>query len=72
MRMRWFNIDGVEELKSNVRIKGVKKEALHTTLGRNRVNAKSIGNHKDDSDIEDKHSHSEIIDIEKVAVRSNL
>nr|GFA27034.1 hypothetical protein [Tanacetum cinerariifolium] len=27
--------EGVEELKRIVRIKGVKKEALHTTLGRN-------------------------------------
>ncbi|GJR41040.1 retrovirus-related pol polyprotein from transposon TNT 1-94 [Tanacetum coccineum] len=32
MRTRWNNIEGVEELKRNVRIKGVKKEALHTTL----------------------------------------
>nr|GEW99947.1 ribonuclease H-like domain-containing protein [Tanacetum cinerariifolium] len=31
--------EGVEELKRIVRIKGVKKEALHTTLGRNWVNA---------------------------------
>nr|GEU75454.1 hypothetical protein [Tanacetum cinerariifolium] len=44
----------VEELKRIVRIKGEKKEALHTTLGINRVNAYSISNHKDDSDIEDK------------------
>ncbi|GJU38354.1 retrovirus-related pol polyprotein from transposon TNT 1-94 [Tanacetum coccineum] len=29
-------IEGVEERKRIVRIKGVKKEALHTTLGRNR------------------------------------
>nr|GEV98741.1 retrovirus-related Pol polyprotein from transposon TNT 1-94 [Tanacetum cinerariifolium] len=28
------SIKGVEELKRNVRIKGVKKEALHTTLGK--------------------------------------
>nr|GEV20450.1 retrovirus-related Pol polyprotein from transposon TNT 1-94 [Tanacetum cinerariifolium] len=48
--------EGVEELKRIGRIKGEKKEALHTTLGRNRVNAYSIGNHKDDSDIEDKSS----------------
>nr|GEV92354.1 hypothetical protein [Tanacetum cinerariifolium] len=34
--------EGVEELKRIVRIKGVKKEALHTTLGRNQVNAESI------------------------------
>ncbi|GJS94704.1 hypothetical protein Tco_0801672 [Tanacetum coccineum] len=34
MRTRWFNIEGVEELKRIVRIKGEKKEALHTTLGR--------------------------------------
>nr|GEZ56600.1 hypothetical protein [Tanacetum cinerariifolium] len=40
--------EDVEELKIIVRIKGKKKEALHTTLGRNRVNAYSIGNHKDD------------------------
>nr|GEW15943.1 uncharacterized mitochondrial protein AtMg00810-like [Tanacetum cinerariifolium] len=33
------SIKGVEELKRIVRIKGVKKESLHTTLGRNRVNA---------------------------------
>nr|GEW69561.1 retrovirus-related Pol polyprotein from transposon TNT 1-94 [Tanacetum cinerariifolium] len=31
--------EGVEELKRHVRIKGEKKEALHTTLGRNWVNA---------------------------------
>ncbi|GKB57269.1 hypothetical protein Tco_0913455 [Tanacetum coccineum] len=31
------SIEGVEELKRNVWIKGVKKEALHTTLGRDRV-----------------------------------
>nr|GEZ08069.1 uncharacterized mitochondrial protein AtMg00810-like [Tanacetum cinerariifolium] len=31
--------EGVNELKRIVRIKGEKKEALHTTLGRNRVNA---------------------------------
>nr|GEW40412.1 retrovirus-related Pol polyprotein from transposon TNT 1-94 [Tanacetum cinerariifolium] len=30
--------EGVEELKRIVRIKGVKKEALHTTLGRNQIN----------------------------------
>ncbi|GJU37409.1 hypothetical protein Tco_1185763 [Tanacetum coccineum] len=35
MRTRWNNIEGVKELKGNVRIKGEKKEALHTTLGRN-------------------------------------
>ncbi|GJV53212.1 hypothetical protein Tco_1448953 [Tanacetum coccineum] len=34
MRTCWFKIEGVEELKRNVRIYGVKKEALHTTLGR--------------------------------------
>nr|GFA20614.1 retrovirus-related Pol polyprotein from transposon TNT 1-94 [Tanacetum cinerariifolium] len=31
--------EGVEELKRNARIKGVKKEAIHTTLGKNQVNA---------------------------------
>ncbi|GJR35062.1 hypothetical protein Tco_1210746 [Tanacetum coccineum] len=56
MRTRCFNIERVEELKRNVRIKGVKKEALHTTLGRNRVNALIKGNHNDDSGIEDKSS----------------
>ncbi|GJS35999.1 hypothetical protein Tco_0534381 [Tanacetum coccineum] len=30
MRMRWINIEGVEELKRIVKIKGVQKEALHT------------------------------------------
>nr|GEX44438.1 ribonuclease H-like domain-containing protein [Tanacetum cinerariifolium] len=50
---------GVAELKRNVRIKGVKKKALLTTLGRNRVNAYSIGNHNDDSGIEDKLSWTE-------------
>nr|GEU68402.1 integrase, catalytic region, zinc finger, CCHC-type, peptidase aspartic, catalytic [Tanacetum cinerariifolium] len=34
-----IRIEGVKELKRIVRIKGVKKEAFHTTLGRNRVNA---------------------------------
>ncbi|GJY13223.1 hypothetical protein Tco_0382532 [Tanacetum coccineum] len=34
MWTRWNNIEGVKELKRNVRIKGVKKEALHTTLGK--------------------------------------
>nr|GEY88426.1 uncharacterized mitochondrial protein AtMg00810-like [Tanacetum cinerariifolium] len=33
--------EGVEELKRIVRIKGEKKEALHTTLGRNRVAVRS-------------------------------
>nr|GEV66048.1 hypothetical protein [Tanacetum cinerariifolium] len=33
-----ISTEGVEELKRIVRIKGVKKEALHTTLGRNQVN----------------------------------
>ncbi|GJZ69412.1 hypothetical protein Tco_0632962 [Tanacetum coccineum] len=36
MRTRWYNIEGVEEWKRIVRTKGEKKEALHTTLGRNR------------------------------------
>ncbi|GJU82028.1 hypothetical protein Tco_1284393 [Tanacetum coccineum] len=36
------SIEGVEELKRNVWIKGVKKEALHTTLGRNRVNTYAV------------------------------
>ncbi|GKE09666.1 hypothetical protein Tco_1413217, partial [Tanacetum coccineum] len=51
MRTRWFNIEGVEELKRNVRIKGVKKEALHTTLGRNWINGPS----------EDKSSWTQVI-----------
>nr|GEV48325.1 hypothetical protein [Tanacetum cinerariifolium] len=33
-----ISTEGVEELKRIVRIKGVKKEAIHTTLGRNQVN----------------------------------
>nr|GEU37031.1 retrovirus-related Pol polyprotein from transposon TNT 1-94 [Tanacetum cinerariifolium] len=52
--------EGVEELKRIVRIKGVKKEALHTTLAETRST----------------HfywlSHSEFVDIEKAAVHSNL
>ncbi|GJS64725.1 retrovirus-related pol polyprotein from transposon TNT 1-94 [Tanacetum coccineum] len=36
------SIEGVEELKRNVWIKGLKKEALHTTLGRNRVNTYAV------------------------------
>ncbi|GKE74769.1 hypothetical protein Tco_1536810 [Tanacetum coccineum] len=34
IRMRCNNIEEVEELKRIVRIKGVKKEAIHTTLGK--------------------------------------
>nr|GFB60003.1 hypothetical protein [Tanacetum cinerariifolium] len=34
-----ISTEGVEELKRIVRIKGKKKGALHTTLGRNWVNA---------------------------------
>ncbi|GJS82484.1 hypothetical protein Tco_0749025 [Tanacetum coccineum] len=36
------SIEGVEELKRNVWIKGEKNEALHTTLGRNRVNTYAV------------------------------
>nr|GEW08815.1 hypothetical protein [Tanacetum cinerariifolium] len=36
------SIEGVEELKRNVWIKGLKKEALHYTLGKNRVNTYAI------------------------------
>nr|GEV11187.1 integrase, catalytic region, zinc finger, CCHC-type, peptidase aspartic, catalytic [Tanacetum cinerariifolium] len=39
------SIEGVEELKRNVRIKGLKKEALHYTLGRNWVNTYAISFH---------------------------
>nr|GEZ80827.1 hypothetical protein [Tanacetum cinerariifolium] len=42
------SIKGVEELKRNVWIKGENKEALHTTLGGNRVNTYAIGFHKDE------------------------
>nr|GEY49720.1 retrovirus-related Pol polyprotein from transposon TNT 1-94 [Tanacetum cinerariifolium] len=51
-----ISTEGVEEIKRIVRIKDEKKEALHTTLGRYRVNAYSIDNHKNDFDIEDKSS----------------
>nr|GEX45077.1 reverse transcriptase domain-containing protein [Tanacetum cinerariifolium] len=40
------SIEEVEELKRNVWIKGENKEALHYTLGRNRVNTHAIGFHK--------------------------
>ncbi|GKB15997.1 integrase, catalytic region, zinc finger, CCHC-type containing protein [Tanacetum coccineum] len=40
--------EGVEELKRKVKIKGEKKEALLTALGRNRVNTSTVKNHKDD------------------------
>nr|GEX70232.1 retrovirus-related Pol polyprotein from transposon TNT 1-94 [Tanacetum cinerariifolium] len=53
--------EGVEELKTIVRIKGVKKEALHTTLGRNQRSTHFYWL-----------SHSEIVDVEKVAVHSSL
>ncbi|GKB85630.1 hypothetical protein Tco_0957902 [Tanacetum coccineum] len=47
------SIEGVEEVKRNVRIKGLKKEALHTTLGRNRsIHNLSVFT-KMNSDIED-------------------
>ncbi|GJX12956.1 retrovirus-related pol polyprotein from transposon TNT 1-94 [Tanacetum coccineum] len=52
---------GVEELKRNVRIKGEKKEALYTTLGKNQRSTRLY-----------RLSHFEIVDIEKVAVRSSL
>ncbi|GJW82545.1 hypothetical protein Tco_0146520 [Tanacetum coccineum] len=54
MRRRWNNIEGVEDLKRNVRIKGVKKEALYTTLGRNQRSTRFY-----------RLFHSEIVDIEK-------
>nr|GEZ47753.1 ribosomal protein L2, chloroplastic [Tanacetum cinerariifolium] len=37
------SIKGVEELKRNLWIKGLKKEAIYYTLGRNRVNTYVIG-----------------------------
>nr|GFC36238.1 hypothetical protein [Tanacetum cinerariifolium] len=47
--------EGVEELKRNDKIKGVKKEALFIHLGRNRVNTYAIRNTKLLSGIEDSH-----------------
>ncbi|GJS09639.1 hypothetical protein Tco_0366435 [Tanacetum coccineum] len=49
------SIEGVEELKRNVRIKGENKEALHTTLGRNQVNTFAIRITKMIVGIKDKH-----------------
>nr|GEV37067.1 hypothetical protein [Tanacetum cinerariifolium] len=48
------SIEGVEELKRNVWIKGLKKEALHYTLGRHWVNTYAIRFTKMNSGIEDK------------------
>nr|GEU54489.1 retrovirus-related Pol polyprotein from transposon TNT 1-94 [Tanacetum cinerariifolium] len=50
------SIEGVEELKRNVCIKGENKAALHTTLGRNWVNTYAIGFTKMNFGIEDKTS----------------
>nr|GEV87282.1 hypothetical protein [Tanacetum cinerariifolium] len=50
------SIKGVEELKRNLWIKGLKKEALHYTLGRNRVNTYAISFTNVNSGIEDKTS----------------
>nr|GEX41589.1 hypothetical protein [Tanacetum cinerariifolium] len=50
-----INTEGVEELKRNDMIKGVKKEALLIYLGRNRVNTYAIRNTKLLSGIEDSH-----------------
>nr|GFC42177.1 hypothetical protein [Tanacetum cinerariifolium] len=58
--------EGVEELKRIARIKGVKKEALHTTLGRNPVKCIIYRSTRFYW-----LSHSEIVDIEKVAVHSS-
>ncbi|GJV86223.1 hypothetical protein Tco_1530161 [Tanacetum coccineum] len=55
------SIEGVDERKRIVRIKGEKKEDLYTTLGRNWISTCLY-----------RLSHSEIVDIEKVAVRSSL
>nr|GEV60803.1 hypothetical protein [Tanacetum cinerariifolium] len=47
--------EGVEELKRNDKIKGVKKEAILIHLGRNRVNTYAIRNTKLLSGLEDSH-----------------
>nr|GEY14759.1 hypothetical protein [Tanacetum cinerariifolium] len=51
--------EGVEELKRNVKIKGVKKEALLIHLGRNRVNTYAIRNTQLLSGVEDSHHVSQ-------------
>nr|GEW74894.1 copia protein [Tanacetum cinerariifolium] len=56
-----ISTEGVEELKRTVRIKGEKKKALHITLGRYQSSTQFYWL-----------SHSEIVDIKKVAVRSSL
>nr|GEU52690.1 hypothetical protein [Tanacetum cinerariifolium] len=47
------SIEGVEELKRNVWIKGENKVSLHYTSGKNRVNTSAIGFHKGEFCIRD-------------------
>nr|GEZ89109.1 hypothetical protein [Tanacetum cinerariifolium] len=59
------SIEGVEELKRNVWIKGLKKEALYYTLGRNRVNTYAIGFHYGESCVIQKNNAIVIHDSEE-------
>nr|GEW75039.1 reverse transcriptase domain-containing protein [Tanacetum cinerariifolium] len=58
--------EGVEELKRNDKIKGVKKEALLIHLGRNRVNSYAIKNTKVLFGIEDQYHVTQLVILQRV------